>query len=494
MGRVFRRIIALFLLSTCSTARAQFGPEQPDKSTTRPALASVTAAAAEQAFKDNLARYKDNPDYLVRDGLVANRKEKWVRMACRATSLVAEDAIEFLLISDKSGKGYEALAESFAMPSDVHAALQFIGMKPGRPVDFEHNIFWPKGDRVLLTVTWLEPPPVDQTKGKPTEQSIRAEDLVIDTGDNNTLPHEGFVYAGSYWLKPEGEVNGGKPMYAPDALDSGAIASDYNDRASVLDVPRKAAQGSVYGSLKINPAHRFTPGQAVEVRIEPESKEGKTRIRDLNLFVNMPAGAAVGPEAAQYTLKDADGKNAMEGEGNKLAFLLAAFNGLNEAGLDPFVTVHLDKSMSVANVRQIYALLANMDNSKGIRIEAPPEGELYYRAFLPKVELLDRKKRLGRPWELHLQTNNGQPTATLILPADDINDNDGQGDLKFPVAAAEEMAKVLAEKSDKWSQDVLIYSPPELSYDALLKFIGPSLKTHPTMYVFVQKPANPRPE
>ncbi len=464
-------------------AQAQFEPEKPATPTTQTALANATALTAHRAFTDNLAKFKDDADVLVREGVLASRKEKTVHVWARATALLPQEAMEFFLISDKSGKGYEALCESFAKPSDVEAALEFIGLKPGRPVDIEHSVFWPKGDRILIHFGWMEPPA--EGKGAGEQRTARAEDLVIDTGTNHTLPQDGFVFSGSYWLKPDADVNGGKPMYAPDVLDAGAIAANFNDRDSVLDVPRQAAKGLVYGTLKMNPKYRFRAGQAVDVVFEPESKDGKSRVRDLTLTVSMPPGNA-GPQGAKYTLVDSAGKSAMDGE--KLTHLLAAFNSLNEAKLDPFVTVRIDKDMTLESVQQVYRLLAGMDNTKGIRIEAPPDGELYYRAFFPKAELKVRAERLGRPWELHLQDVQGKASGELILPADKINDNGGKGELKWPARTAKEMDKILAENSDKWSQDVLIYAPPTLSYGAMMDLIGVSLKTHPTMFVFIDIP------
>ena len=74
-----------------------------------------------------------------------------------------------------------------------------------------------------------------------------------------------------------------------------------------------------------------------------------------------------------------------------------------------------------------------------------------------------------------------------MLPADDIDNNGGKGDLKFVVNSPEELAKTLKEKSDRWSQTVYIFATPEIKYGALLDFIRPAMKTHPGVYIFLQK-------
>jgi hypothetical protein len=123
-------------------------------------------------------------------------------------------------------------------------------------------------------------------------------------------------------------------------------------------------------------------------------------------------------------------------------------------------------------------------------VEAPVAGQFYYRAFLPRAEWRDREKRLGRPWELHISEKGGEGkkvAGQLILPADRIDDNGGQGDLKFEVKSAEEMARTLAEKSDKFSQTVYVFAPEGMRYGDLLGFVREGMKTHDTMYVFVEK-------
>jgi len=462
------------VLAYCIVLPAAYPVAAQERSpATRPSAAEL---AARSAYEHNLATYGKDARMLVRPGLLASRKDQTVRIWARATGISSDDPLEFILIPPDSGKDYEAAAVAFVKPSDVHAALEFIGMKPGRPVNYGKDQYWPKGERVVVHMEW-EQQAADPPNERPQKMRARAEDLIVDVRTGKTLPREGFVFAGSFRITPAGAD---KPVYAADEMDSKSIISDFNDRSTVMDVPRQAPQSAVYGTQKWNARYKPLPGQPVQFVLEPEHKDGKLRVRDLTLRISMPAGGK-NPQAGKYTLLD--GQKQI-GADDSLLTLLASFGQLTDAGQDPFVTVHVSDSLQLAAVQSVYAMLSKLDNESGIRIDAPPQGHLYYRAFFPKDEWRDRSKRLGRPWELHLVERSRKLAGTLILPADEIENNEGRGDLKWTVGSADEMAGILAEKSNKFSQTVYIFAPASMEYGALMGFIRPSMKTH-TMYVFL---------
>jgi hypothetical protein len=471
------RLVAFFLVAfmTSASVRAQFGPEPPPRPA-GDAAHDPAAIAARKTYDENLARYRGNPDYLVLPGLLANKKEKWVRLAAKATGITPNDPLEFWLIPPDAGKEYEALAVGLVKPSDVHKALEFIGMRAGRPVDPMANQYWPKGERVFMTFHWDDPPAKEGEK--PTPRQARAEQLVIDVRTKKPLPSEGLVFTGSYIIPSE---DGGPDRYAAEAIDPHSIAADFNCRASVLDVPRQAVQGDNYGLQKLNPEYHLAANQPMAVMLEPEYRDGRKRVCDLSLTVSLPPGVA-NIQAGRFVLADARGKtlNAQP----TLIHALAEFDRLTESGRDPFVTLHVDDQLTLASVRELYTLLSQLDNEKGIRIDAPPPGQLYYRAFFPREQWRDRKKRLGRPWELHLALKDQALAATLILPADEIDDNNGLGDLSFEIHTPQELAQTLVEKSDRFSRVVYIFAPADLKYGQLMGLIRPALTTHPMMYVF----------
>lgn len=460
------KTILFFALICCSCTMIAFAdePEKPD-----PAL-----AISQQAYQQNQKQFKDNQDYLVLPGLLANRKDKTVLLYGRGTGLGAGDPVEFFIIPADSGKEYEALTVAFVKPSDVDRALKFIGMKPGRPVNYNENQYWPRGERVLVMVEWPPPAADDIDPGKNLSKKVRAEELILDTRTKKPLPLTGLVYTGSHIIKSD---EGGKELFAADVSDSRSIASDYNERSTVLDVPYQWPQGQVYGALKPNPAHSFTPGQPIRIRLEPEHKDGKTRVRDLTLRVL---------QRDRFTLLESNKPIAADLD---LVHLLAEFGKLTDAGHDPYVTIDIAGNLTLQQLHEFFSLIQTLDRDTGIRVEAPPPGQLYYRAFFPEEQWRDRTKRLGRPWELHAKVANanGSLAGTLILPADDIDNNGGKGDLRFTVNTPDELAKTLKEKSDRWSQTVYIFATPDIKYPALLDFIRPSMKTHPGVYVFLEK-------
>jgi hypothetical protein len=457
------------ILFLCASTLAQFGPPGPAPREER--KDDPAAATAKKAHEENVAKYGGDPDYLVLPGLRANRKDKSVRIWGKMIGLDHNDPIEFFLIPPDSGKDYEALAVGYVKPSDVHEALEFVGVKPGRPVDYMADQYWPKGERVLMTYEWEE-------NGK--SRKARAEELIIDTRTGKPLPVTGLIFTGSYLLRMEG---GAKPAYAADVADPRSIASDYNDRGTVLDVPRSAPQGNVYGFQKTNPAFTFARDLPVQIVLQPEYKDGKQRVRDVTLKASVAPGKEnAGVKGLEFSLTDAAGTSIADG--GTLVHMMAAFGKLTESGHDAHVTIDIDDSMPLRTVREFYEVVMSMDVENGIRVEPPPEGHLFYRAFFPDQEWRDRENRLGRPWEFHV--TSARPLAgTLILPADDIDDNEGKGDLKFPVKAAEEMARTLAEKSDRWSQTVYVFTPETVRYGEFMSFIRSSLKTHSTVYVFL---------
>jgi len=452
--------------------------EDPSGSAPESRRNDAAARLAADAYKENLARYGKDPDYLVRPGLLASRRDKQVKIWARATGLPEHDPIEFFLIPQDSGKDYEAIAVAFAKPSDVHAALEFIGMKPGRCVDYSAGRCWPKGERVIMNMEWNEPSA--RPGGAAVSRRVRIEELVFDHNANRPLPAAGLVFTGSCMVRPEGSD---RDVYAADVMDPKSIASDFNDPTTVMDVPRQAPKSTVYGTLRPNPAYKLAVGQPLLITAEPEYKDGRLRVRDLTLRISMP-GPGSGPRDARYVLVDA-ASGAAAAKGETLVHLLAAFAEMTEAGQDPFLTVIPDGAMTLGAVHAVYRLLMDMDNERGIRIDGPPPGHLYYRAFFPKNEWRDRSRRLGRPWEFHVVEKDHKAAGTLILPADEIDDNQGRGDLKFTVGTPEEMAEVLVKNSNRFSQLVYIFAPRSMSYGGLMRFIAPSMKTHGPMYVFL---------
>jgi len=116
-----------------------------------------------------------------------------------------------------------------------------------------------------------------------------------------------------------------------------------------------------------------------------------------------------------------------------------------------------------------------------VRIDEPLPGGMAGEALADVVA-----GHAGAPEEA-CRAADGSLSGALTLPADEIDNNGGKGDLKFVVNSSEALAQTLKEKSDRWSQTVYIFATPDIKYPALLDFIRPPMKTHPGVYVFLDK-------
>lgn len=463
------RMLLAFLLAV-SLCRAE---EKSAKTVTR----EKNKAVAEQEYRDRVAKEKNNPDLLVLPGLVADRKSRQVRFLAEATGVKAVDIVEFFLIGENSGHDYEAIAVSLAKPGDVHRALEFVGMKPGRPVVFSKLQLWPKGERVTATIA---------PRGA-TNSPVRLEQTVLDRRSGKALAAGGFVFTGS--VMADSTEKPGTQVYAADAFEPGSIAANYNEAQSVLDVPRQAPQKQVYESMFANPDHLFQAGQLLEVTMEPEYKDGRTRVLDLTLHITTPEGkSGAAANGLSFRLDDAAGKPVYAGaEMKELMRILSEFAA---SGRDPFVALRLGDSVSVSALRDLCRILDSINTENGIRIEPPGGNQLFYKAFIPNEVWRDRAGRMAQPWELRLELKDGKPAGVLTQVKEVWKDEQARPDLKpenVPVPTPADLQKALTERGPGLNV-ILVFAPPALTHGQLMEFVGPVLKTHPVIHVFVDVP------
>jgi hypothetical protein len=427
----------------------------------------------EQQFETNRLRCAGNPDLLALPGLLADRRARRVQIMAEGTGMRADDPVEFFLIGFDSGHDYEALALSFAKPSAVHTALQFVGMQPGRPVAAEALQFHPKGERVAVTFA------------RPGKPPIRAERLVVSSRTHGPLPCTGLVFTGSRLTDPpDGK---GPRVYAADVSDPFSIASNYNEPGTVLDVPRQAPQGDVYRLQTPNPDFLFAKGDLIEVELRPELTNGAKRIADLSLnAAALPGTAGTNLQEVAFRLEGDAGRLTVTGGLNAV---LAAFVSLNQQARDPFVSLRFDAGLPLGTLHDLCGLLATIDNEQGIRIEPPPEGQLYYKAFIPDETYRDREQRIAQPWELHLQSGIAGPTGTLIQIEQVWREDRVRPDLKMSrvsVAGPTDLRRELDARGPGL-RVILAYAPPRMPFGQLMAFIKPALTTHPTVHVLLDE-------
>ena len=441
------------------------------------------------AYELNRKNFAGDTNVLVRPGLVADKKARRVEVMVERTALGLNAPCEFTIIDETSDHGYEALLISFAKPSDVHRAIQFIGTKPGESFDPGSLRYWPKGESFVLSIARTNEPP------------LRLEKLLVDRRTVRPLREDGFMFTGSRMLPVPGDA--GKKIYAADEYQPKSIVSLFNSTYSVLEVPYAAAKGAVYQNTAINPEHPLPEGALLTLIIEPANQDGARRVKDLVLRVeaartptNQPATDVNRLASLRLQLKDAD---TVLNRDETLISVVQTLAALDRKKRDYFVAIHFAENVELGQAQALARILATIDVEHGIRIEPPLTGQIYYRAFTPDRELMDREARMFHPWELALSEKDGQVSGKLILVESVWKKDATRSELEFtelPVSGPQALRQALdaeagrTRKANQRSKPavIMVFAPSTLSYGQLLKFLAPVLATHKVIHVYLDIP------
>lgn len=433
------------------------------------------AEAAHALYEQQLAAHRGHQDRLVLPGLVADRKARTVELLTEPTGLQENEIIEFLLIAQNSENGYESLLWSFAKPSDVHRALEFIGLQPGSPINPGEGKFWSDGDPVSILV--------QPKNGK----AFPIEELILDTETEKHLPVEGFVFAGSVKLPAVGE----RPVrYAADVSQPCSIASIYNEPAVVLDVPRQVNQSEVYGHQVVNPARRLEAGQLLTVVLRPGVAPVKQRGQQVLLAVKPDKG----PSGLTFSLAEKAGN--VLAESGEVTPVLEKVMGLKRDGNVVYVTLSMAPELPVTDVCKTCLLLAMLENMGAVRINPPSAGQLNLRAFVPSKDWRTPEGRIVQPWELHLAPKNEAVAAELVRYEPKTSDGNISFERQAYAVAQPDGVKTRIETEDRERRTsdrapmppaLMVYVSPQLTYGQLLSYVSPVLPTHRTVFVFIEK-------
>lgn len=438
--------------------------------------------AATDSYNRNMKQYASLPDMLVLPGLLADRKTKRVTVWGEATGISGGTTAEFFLIGQSSGHSYEALAISFATPGDIQRALEFIGMKPGRSVDYAHLQFWPKGERVFMS---MRPEHAAWTNGQ-----MRVEDMMVDTRTGKPMSRGGLVFTGSP-LVPADE-NSDTRIHAADKTEPNSVASNYNEPQTVLDVPRKAPQNDVYNSLTVNPAYVLPGGAPVRILIEPEYTDGNQRVLDLALKAALKSGtqgAKLGDVVFSLTPRGDTHTPALSDL--SASDLVEKLRQYVQSGHDPFVSLELARGLQLRVVTEICRVLGTLEGENGIRVEPPGEEEIYYQAFASNEEFRSRSKRPGDAWELHIRVagpGSSRLTAKLVeihLGWDDDTGAIAATSKDIPLSSPDRLPGALSQHGPGLPV-ILVFADEAVSYGQLLSYLTPQVRaTHGTIHVYL---------
>lgn len=478
------------LLPSASPPLAQDTP--PYK--TKPKGHEQNQQLANRAYESNLEKYGDDRNMLVLPGLVADKPKKRVEVMVESTGLGRNSPCEFTIIGESSDHAYEALLISFAKPSDVHRALQFLGTEPGQSFDPASLRFWAKGESFSLSILRSNAP------------AFRLETLLLDRRTGKTLPEAGFMFTGSRLVPARDDPR--KKVYAADELQPMSLVSLFNSTFSVLEVPYSAPKEVVYQNTIVNPERELPAGALLTLALEPVNQDDSKRVKDLLLRVqigNTPAGEPLsGLElltSLSLQLKDAE---TVLNAKPTLISVVETLAALDRQKHDYFLTVGFDDNVLLGQAQALAKILSTLDCEQGIRIEPPPAGQLYYRAFTPNKDLLDRAARTYHPWELSLMEKDRHISGRLLLINSVWKDGSSAPQLEateLPVSGPQALRRELdaeAERSaraDKVPKPpvIMVFAPATLSYGQLLKFLEPALPTHKAIHVYLDDPMPPVP-
>jgi hypothetical protein len=423
-------------------------------------IRDANLARVEKNLKTNQKKYDGKENFFVRRGILADRKKQIVMIQAEAADVTADSIIEFFLIDETSGHDYESLAIAFTKPSDVRAALEFIGMKAGRTIDIRKHIFWVKGERVIMHID-----------GKRSERYVCDED--------ESAPESGMVFTGGIMIPSREDTNA--MVYAADVREPSSMASNYNERDTVLDVPRRAPQKTVYGHNMLNPGMPMKAGRFIEITLEPEYKEGRKRVLDLVLQIkNRGQKSEVRSQQEEVVCR-------MSNKDYTIEELITYFRGLLENGQDPFVTLKFDDDLSLKSIKSFCTIIATLDTNDGIRVEPPAKGHLYYQAYNPPERFLNRKERINQPLELFLEKKDGVLSGVLTKYIPTWPEDSMLPDLEeeiFPVKSPQELRETL-DTIDSAIPAVLVHAPADSTHGEVMGFIGIGLSSHPLMHIFI---------
>lgn len=403
--------------------------------------------------------------------VIADRHRREVRVEARATGITGGTLCEFFLIATNSGHDYEAIAVSLARPSDVHRALEFIGISPGRPVNAKELRFWPRGERVIAELEWVDPAAPD---GPP--RRVRLEETLVDTRTGQPLPTDGLVFVGSTRVPVE---NGTGTVYAADEMEPNSIASAFNLETTVLDIPRRGTQSALYDYQIANSNYVWSKGTPLLVVMRPEPRaEGRPRIHDLVLMIGTTNGRLT------IALRETTTATPLASSLQEVEHRLRE---LGAAAFDAHIDVRIEPTTPVRDLRSLGEVVARLAELPAVRIEPPSSGQLYYRAFNPDPSLRRREDRPSQPWELYFRAGDpGKWTAVLVTvrPGRDILTNEPTFFTReYPATTPEELRSRLTEEGPGLPI-VVVFAPAPMTYGELMEFVGPLMTTHPVIHVF----------
>jgi len=191
-------------------------------------------------------------------GVTVNLMDRYAEMD--GAVCLTEGLLE-LIATVPAGKEHESIVSLRTRPSNLHAALLMLGLKPGHPGRWVYHpdrveTVDPTGDRVRLALRW-------EQDGRWVEKPIHH--FVLDREGKKRLPSDQFVFAGSQLVEPRSGEGG--PVYLAD--QTGDIAALVSFNTEVLAWPTAASDSNESLYWMANPRTLPELGTPVKLRVYP---------------------------------------------------------------------------------------------------------------------------------------------------------------------------------------------------------------------------------
>jgi len=444
-------------LAVIFTQFLQTPPVQPDNEVDRPSSKTAAVASHQRAA----AVVKDNDRFWTAPFVLADLENKEVVVWGQLTGMEPGEPVEFFVISENSGHGYEALMVSFATAEDIHTALEKIGAEPGGSVNPDAHRFWPRGSRIQARVQWM-PEGADAPRVMPVEETVVTRD-----GPMTLLP---WVFTGAPML-PSME-NEDTLVYGADEYSPNSIASTFNLRNTVFDLPLQGSKTQTYGKYIRNPKTDGPEGAPMLLRLTPADPTDVPADKDLTLHFSQ------GDPGLRTT-------GDLNLDANTLEELGAALNQREREY--HFLTVDFSGDLTLNRATALAQKIQLLERHvESVRIEPPPEGHLFFQAFVPDPSYRERTRRPSQPIELHLVSEEDALRGT-VMELTEI-----WGDTRIPDVVEERVSVETPEawvayldEQEKPPPVLFVYASPNLPLKRLREWTTPVEERFPIVFVYM---------
>lgn len=401
-----------------------------------------------------------NERYWTAPFVLADKEKGEVIVWGMSTGMFLGDPVEFFVIGENSGQDYEALMTTFALPSDIHKALEWIGLRAIGPVNPNAHRFWPRGDQVR-PVFELVLPGAEEVDAIPAHRWITHP-------DESVMEPTPWVFVGSAMLPSAEDPE--VLVYAADAFSPNSVASTFNLRNTVFDLPKQSPKSAVYGHFLRNPALETREAQPMLLRLSAVGEEESLAERELTVRVRADGISVEGWELEAPETFEAL-REALEANPVAVTWLTVDFSG----------------DLTLGEARRAAGMLEDLEaNLEQVRVEPPVPGQPYYQALFPPERFRQRARRPSQPMELHLRpTPAGRVHATVMHLEEIWGDGQRPTIVERPKPVESPEAWEAFVRGDLPLIRVLfVFAPAELTLGETLRWLGPVLDVFHIVYVY----------